>query len=237
MKFGTDGIRGVFGKELQPKHAYILGKILGNWAKQDKTHQKEPKIIIGRDTRSSGKLLEAALVCGICSTGTNAECFGVLPTPAISFYMQNSGASFGVSITASHNPSEHNGLKIFLPSGTKLSKVKESQIEEQLEKDSEFDSLGEGIGKITSKKPTKYTEYIKNNLPYGKQKIALDCSNGALYDLAPKVFQQMGYKVVLVGAHPNGNNINHGCGRCDYLKSQICLRKRRHYQLQNHIFL
>ena len=207
MKFGTDGIRGVFGSQILPQHAFCLGKALGTMANR----QGKP-IIVATDTRESGKILKAAFVCGVIETGTNVVCLGVAPTPAVAFYTQTGAYSFGVSITASHNPWQHNGLKVFSSSGKKLTEKQEKEIESQINQPATFSATGCKYSQIVRKKPTAYTKYVKSNLPSGNLKIVIDCANGATARIAKNIFQQSGHKIYWLGTSPNGKNINQNCG-------------------------
>ncbi|MEG6512532.1 phosphoglucosamine mutase [Desulforamulus ruminis] len=213
--FGTDGVRGVANTELTAEMAFQIGRAGAHVL----TRQGHPrKVIIGRDTRISGDMLEAALVAGICSVGVDAYKVGVLPTPAIAYLTRKLGAGAGVVISASHNPVEDNGIKFFGPSGYKLPDELEAQIEKIV--------LEEGAG---LPKPTagdlgrtyyvedaldQYVEYAKStiNTDLKGLKVVVDCANGAACQVAPRVLAELGAEVIPIFHRPDGVNINAGCG-------------------------
>ncbi|AEG58666.1 phosphoglucosamine mutase [Desulforamulus ruminis] len=213
--FGTDGVRGVANTELTAEMAFQIGRAGAHVL----TRQGHPrKVIIGRDTRISGDMLEAALVAGICSVGVDAYKVGVLPTPAIAYLTRKLGAGAGVVISASHNPVEDNGIKFFGPSGYKLPDELEAQIEKIV--------LEEGAG---LPQPTagdlgrtyyvedaldQYVEYAKStiNTDLKGLKVVVDCANGAACQVAPRVLTELGAEVIPIFHRPDGVNINAGCG-------------------------
>ncbi|WP_273484604.1 phosphoglucosamine mutase [Desulforamulus ruminis] len=213
--FGTDGVRGVANTELTAEMAFQIGRAGAHVL----TRQGHPrKVIIGRDTRISGDMLEAALVAGICSVGVDAYKVGVLPTPAIAYLTRKLGAGAGVVISASHNPVEDNGIKFFGPSGYKLPDELEAQIEKIV--------LEEGAG---LPRPTagdlgrtyyvedaldQYVEYAKStiNIDLKGLKVVVDCANGAACQVAPRVLAELGAEVIPIFHRPDGVNINAGCG-------------------------
>lgn len=213
--FGTDGVRGVANAELTPELAYKIGRC-GGYVLTGKA--KHPQVIIGRDTRISGPMLEAALVAGLLSIGANVIQVGVVSTPGVAYLTRILGADAGVMISASHNPVEDNGIKFFGGDGFKLSDETELEIERLM--DAETDELprpvGGEIGKVTENPEAKfqYMEYIKTSVKSSFEglTIALDCANGAAYELAPRIFEELGAKVIATGANPDGRNINAGCG-------------------------
>lgn len=213
--FGTDGVRGVANKELTADLAFRLGRA-GAHVLTKQGHPK--KVIIGRDTRISGDMLEAALVAGICSVGVDVYKIGVLPTPAIAYLTRKLKAGAGVVISASHNPVEDNGIKFFGPSGYKLPDELETQIEKlALQDDAELPQpIGGDLGRVYFVEDAldQYVEYAKGTISTSLQglKIVVDCANGAAYQVAPKILEELGAEVVPIFHHPDGVNINAGCG-------------------------
>ncbi|TNJ59512.1 phosphoglucosamine mutase [Paenibacillus hemerocallicola] len=213
--FGTDGVRGVANKELTPELAYKIGRSGGYVLTQ---HAEKPVVLIGRDTRVSGPMLEAALVAGLLSIGADVVRLGVISTPGVAYLTRTSGADAGVMISASHNPVEDNGIKFFGSDGFKLFDETELEIERLL--DAPVDELprpvGGDLGTVHDDAEAKfrYTEFLKTtvNRSFQGLKIVLDCAHGAAYELAPKVFRELGAEVHVIGAEPNGRNINDHCG-------------------------
>jgi phosphoglucosamine mutase len=200
--FGTDGVRGVVGKDLTPELVERLGRAATIWSGRG-------RIFIGRDTRASGPELEAALARGIASAGGGAVVAGVLPTPAVALLTLD----LGCVITASHNPPEYNGVKFFDRDGQKLTDTQEEEIEALL------DTPGSGVGEIeeVGVATDSYLEHVVER--FGSDlsglKIGVDCANGAYSGLAPKAFADLGAKVTAIGNEPDGTNINVGCGATD----------------------
>ncbi len=213
--FGTDGVRGVANKELTPELAFKIGKA-GAYVLTGQSGK--PKILVGKDTRISGGLLESALVAGICSVGAEAVIAGVIPTPAIAHLVRSEGFDAGVMISASHNPFEHNGIKYFSGSGYKLSDEIEERIEAIiLDNAEEIESpIGENIGHITYDKTLvdKYIEFAKStcDTDFSGIKIAIDCANGASSVTAERTLKGLGAEVCVIHNTPNGVNINDNCG-------------------------
>lgn len=213
--FGTDGVRGIANRELTPELAYKIGRC-GGYVLTGKA--EHPKVIIGRDTRISGPMLEAALVAGLLSIGANVIRIGVVSTPAVAYLTRTLDADAGVMISASHNPVEDNGIKFFGGDGFKLLDETELEIERLL--DAENDELprpiGGNIGSVRDDEELKfkYAEFLKStvDMSFEGMKIVLDCANGAAYELAPKVFKDLGAEVITMAAYPNGTNINDHCG-------------------------
>ncbi|MVO99965.1 phosphoglucosamine mutase [Paenibacillus lutrae] len=213
--FGTDGVRGVANKELTPEMAFKIGRC-GGFVLTGKA--KHPKVVIGRDTRISGPMLESALVAGLLSIGANVIRLGVVSTPAVAYLTRVMGADAGVMISASHNPVEDNGIKFFGGDGYKLLDETENEIERLL--DADCDDLprpvGGQIGSVSDdlKAKQKYADFVKAtvNHSFGGMKIVMDCSNGAAYELAPKIFRELGAEVITLAVEPDGCNINEGCG-------------------------
>ena len=215
--FGTDGVRGVANKELTPELAFKLGRCGGYVLTKDKK-EKRPKVIIGRDTRISGHMLEGALVAGLLSIGVEVMRLGVISTPGVAFLTRALGADAGVMISASHNPVADNGIKFFGGDGFKLSDEMELEIEALL--DAEQDHLprpvGAEIGAVMDYREggQKYISYLKTSVKnsFDGLKVVLDCANGAVSSIAPQLFCDLGADTVLIANNPDGLNINEGCG-------------------------
>ena len=213
--FGTDGVRGIANSELTPELAFQLGKA-GALVLTKGTHK--PKILVAKDTRISGDLLESAMVSGMLSVGAEAVLLGVVPTPAVAYLVREYGADAGVMISASHNPVEFNGIKFFNREGFKLSDALEDEIQKIIEED--FDGIpvliGGDIGHVShAENATRdYVEFAAKTLEGDLRgmKIALDCANGASYKSAVDTFEKLGAKVHVIHNEPNGININEHCG-------------------------
>ncbi len=214
--FGTDGVRGVANTDLRPELAFRLGRaatyLFGN-------NQGQPVFIIGRDTRISGQMLEAALAAGICSAGGQAVLAGIMPTPAVAFLTRRLGAQAGVVISASHNPFPDNGIKFFAGDGYKLPDPVEDKLEEIVL--SAVDDLprptGEAIGTILYRHDLldSYIDYAAGTVAgtdLRDLKIVVDCAQGAAYEAAPRVLRRLGAKVIAINDQPTGTNINEKCG-------------------------
>ncbi|WP_175986405.1 phosphoglucosamine mutase [Bacillus sp. Marseille-Q1617] len=213
--FGTDGVRGVANTELTPELAFKLGRFGGYVLTKDATR---PKILIGRDTRISGHMLEGALVAGLLSIGAEVMRLGVISTPGVSYLTKALGAQAGVMISASHNPVADNGIKFFGPDGFKLSDDQELEIEELL--DQTEDSLprptGADLGQVSDyfEGGQKYLQYLKQTVDedFDGLHIALDCAHGATSSLATHLFADLDADISTMGASPDGLNINEGVG-------------------------
>ncbi|WP_299445836.1 phosphoglucosamine mutase [uncultured Phascolarctobacterium sp.] len=213
--FGTDGVRGVANVELTPELAFKLGYAAAKYFSREGS---APKIIIGRDTRRSGQMLEAALAAGICSAGGNAHLLGVMPTPAVSFLTSVVNANAGVVISASHNPFEDNGIKFFSRTGHKLPDTVEDEIEAIVKTPIDYSKAvsGSSVGSITHEDNLAEL-YIKHILGTAYAdlkglKVVMDCSNGANSQIAPVILRSLGAEVITIFNDPNGININNGCG-------------------------
>lgn len=213
--FGTDGVRGVANSELTPELAFKIGRA-GAYVLTSDAHK--PKILVGRDTRISGEMLESALIAGICSVGAQAVCVGVIPTPAIAYLVRTQGFDAGVMISASHNPFEHNGIKYFNSEGYKLSDEIEERIEAIILDNAEEISrpTHENVGRI-SHDSTLCEKYIKfaastTEVRLDGMKIAIDCANGASSVTAQKALEILGAEVSVINNSPDGTNINADCG-------------------------
>ena len=213
--FGTDGVRGVANSQLTPELAFNLGRA-GAFVLSKET--KHPRIVIGRDTRISGAMLEASLTAGICSVGADVLKVGVLPTPGISYLTRSLGAAAGVVISASHNPVEDNGIKFFSASGHKLPDALEDEIEQLvLGNDKPWPvPVGGEVGRVieVSDPVGQYVNYLKGSIPCDLKgiRIVMDCANGAAYEAAPRVLRELGAEVIPLFCEPDGVNINKDCG-------------------------
>lgn len=213
--FGTDGVRGIANTELTAELAYNLGRA-GAYVLTEGTHK--PKILVAKDTRISGDMLEAALVAGILSVGAEAVILGVVPTPAVAHLTREYKADAGVMISASHNPVEYNGIKFFDNRGYKLSDELEDQIQSIIE--SKFQGVPSPTGRELGKSSIKvgalseYIEYALSTINGDLKglRVALDCANGACYKAAVKAFRALGADVYVINDNPDGNNINENCG-------------------------
>lgn len=229
--FGTDGIRGTANRfPMTAEVALQVGAatarvLLARAGGGRRTHYPKPRIIIGKDTRISCYMIEQALTSGICSMGADVLLTGPLPTPAIAFLVQNMRADAGIVVSASHNPYEDNGIKIFDHEGYKLSDAVEKQIEElvwdQIESSGPSEAshpMHERIGRTVRLDDAggRYIVNLKNSLPPGFHlqdvPVVVDCANGAAYKVAPMLFRELGAQVITRGCEPNGTNINKGVG-------------------------
>lgn len=213
--FGTDGVRGIANTELTCDLAFKLGKA-GAYVLTEGAHK--PKILVGMDTRISGDMLEAALTAGILSVGAEVVSLGVVPTPAVAYLVRKYKADAGVVISASHNPVEYNGIKFFNSNGYKLSDELEDRIQNIIEND--FEGIPAPVGGNLGRKTIKtdagedYTKFAVSTADTDLKglKIALDCANGAGYDVAVKAFRKLGAEVIVINNDPDGININKDCG-------------------------
>lgn len=214
--FGTDGVRGVANKELTPELAFRLGRAATAFFGEE-THC-QPVIVIGRDTRISGQMLEAALAAGICSAGGKAILAGVVPTPAVAYLTRKLNAQAGVVISASHNPYPDNGIKFFAGTGYKLPDAVEEKLEDLVLQttDELARPTAEGVGTIEYRHDLikEYMDYAVSTVgdSFSGLKIVVDCSNGAAFEVAPAVLKSLGAEVVVINDSPNGININKDCG-------------------------
>ena len=215
--FGTDGIRGKVGESpITPdfvlKLGWAAGKVLAG--------QGSKKVIIGKDTRISGYMLESALEAGLAAAGLSAAFTGPMPTPAIAYLTRTFRAEAGVVISASHNPFDDNGIKFFSTEGTKLPDDVEAAIEAEIEKEITCVPSAElGRASRIVDAAGRYIEFCKGTFPselsLNSLKIVVDCANGATYHIAPNVLRELGAEVITIGASPNGMNINKECGATD----------------------
>lgn len=213
--FGTDGVRGIANTELTAVTAYNLGRA-GAYVLTEGTHK--PKILVAKDTRISGDMLEAALVAGILSVGAEAVMLGVVPTPTVAHLTREYNADAGIMISASHNPVEYNGIKFFDNKGYKLPDELEDEIQRIIESDFEGvpSPTGHDLGKSTVDVGglDEYIEFAKSTIPVDLKglKVALDCANGACYKAAVRAFRELGAEVYVINDNPDGTNINENCG-------------------------
>jgi len=216
--FGTDGVRGLAGGKLNAMNVMRLALAAGIHLKKTSTYNK---ILVGKDTRRSGYMIENALVSGLTAIGFDVIQIGPMPTPAIAFITENMRCDAGIMITASHNPFYDNGIKFFDHTGNKLSKACESEIEEiysNMERIENAFVTRKEIGRSVRIDDVigRYIVHIKNSFPkkyslYGKR-VVVDCANGAAYIVAPTVFRELGAEVIVLANEPDGYNINTNCG-------------------------
>jgi len=213
--FGTDGIRGTVGQapitpDFVLRLAHAVGRVL-------KSHEEHPTVLIGKDTRISGYMLESALESGFASAGVDVLLLGPVPTPAVAYLTRAQRASLGVVISASHNPFADNGIKFFSAQGTKLPDEWELEVEAALEEAPVWvDSAQLGKARRLDDAAGRYIEFCKStfasDLTLKGMKVVVDAAHGAAYHIAPKVFHELGAEVVAIGCAPDGLNINHGVG-------------------------
>ena len=214
--FGTDGVRGVANSELTCELALQIGRAAA-MVLTDSNH-RHPKILIGKDTRLSSDMLEAALTAGLCSVGANVVQLGVIPTPAVAYLVGKYKADAGVMLTASHNPCEFNGIKIFSGDGYKLPDALEEQIEAIVldHKATPPTPTGGDVGSVSTAPNVvrDYIDHIKSTVPFALtgMRIAIDCANGAASRTAEQLFTELGATCYMLSNHPDGVNVNDNCG-------------------------
>ena len=218
--FGTDGIRGIAGEYLTAPLAYLTGFAVALTVGRRKENGERPRAVIGKDTRVSSDMLEAALISGLCSGGADVEPVGVAPTPAVAYLTKKENTDMGIVISASHNSFEHNGIKIFNAEGFKLSDDLETEIERLIDSPEEMiPKTGGEMGRLFSGRYSsgRYIEHLQKRIEgdFTSLKIAIDCANGAASPTAERLFRKLGSRVKIINSHPNGVNINHGCGSTD----------------------
>ncbi|MFV8830023.1 phosphoglucosamine mutase [Alkalihalobacterium sp. APHAB7] len=212
--FGTDGVRGVANTELTPELAFKLGRI-GGYILTKNT--QKPKVLIGRDTRISGEMLEGALVAGLLSIGAEVMRLGVISTPGVAFLTKALSAQAGIMISASHNPVADNGIKFFGPDGFKLLDTQEQEIETLLDQEDTLPRpVGSELGQVNDyfEGGQKYLQFLKQTVQedFAGLRVALDCAHGAASSLAPHLFADLEADIYTMGTSPNGININAGVG-------------------------
>jgi phosphoglucosamine mutase len=234
--FGTDGIRGTANiSPMTPELALALGKAVAFVAGRNKAHR--PRILIGKDTRLSGYMIEQALAAGICSMGARVILCGPIPTPAVAQLTVSMRADAGIVISASHNPYQDNGIKIFGGDGFKLPDEEEAEIERLMDSDAAMGArpTGPGIGKATRLDDAggRYVVFAKTTFPRGllldNVRVVVDAAHGAAYKVAPLVFAELGASVTAIGVKPNGVNINrdHGALHPDNVRTEV-VKKNAH---------
>jgi len=216
--FGTDGVRGKAGKKVSAVNAMRLAMATGIYFKQ---FSKTNKILVGKDTRRSGYMIENAIVSGLTAVGFDVIQIGPMPTPAIAFLTENMRCDAGIMISASHNPYFDNGIKFFDGEGNKLNRDKEEQIETIFEDGAAIEAA-QAVDKYIGKSKRiddvigRYIVHIKNSFPkplsLAGKRVVIDCANGAGYIVGPTILQELGADVVVIGDNPDGFNINEGCG-------------------------
>lgn len=214
--FGTDGIRGVVGENLPADMAFRVGQAVATVLKEDKGSR--PTVVIGKDTRVSSDMLESALVAGICSVGGDVKPVGTIPTPAVAYLAVREKADAGIVISASHNPYEHNGIKVFSGEGYKLSDAVEERIEAHILSDAPMAQVTRGdIGRChhgSEALRKEYIDFVASTIESDLSglKILCDCANGASSTTAPALFARFKAKTDFIHTEPDGVNINNGCG-------------------------
>jgi phosphoglucosamine mutase len=207
--FGTDGVRGVAGEEVTAELALALGS-----AATAETPRARPQVLIVRDTRESGQMLESALASGVAAAGGEAWLAGVLPTPAASVLVRRHGLDLAAVISASHNPWRDNGIKFFGPDGGKVDDALERGIEARIAAAAPSDGPETGRVRVLEGALGDYLRELQTTfqLELSDRKIVVDCANGATYRAAPAIFERLGAEVSAIGVDPDGRNINEGCG-------------------------
>ena len=228
--FGTDGIRGISNKDpMTAETTMRIGMAVGSVF----THSKSARrAVIGKDTRLSGYLLEPALTAGLIAVGMDVLIGGPMPTPALAMLTKNLGADLGVMISASHNPYQDNGIKLFSSDGHKLSDELEEKIEERIDSELEqFREVPDRLGRTHRLKDSqsRYIASVKktfpDNLTLRGLRIVVDCANGAAYRVAPTILSELGAEVITLGVSPNGTNINQACGSThpEHMQEQVVI--------------
>ncbi len=214
--FGTDGVRGIANTELSCERAMAIGRAVGTILIE--SCRRRPIFVIGSDTRTSSDMLVSAVTAGVCSVGADVISLGVIPTPAVAYLVGKYKADAGIMISASHNPSEFNGIKVFSGDGYKLPDMLEERVEALVldETDQGVYPTGDAVGKVTYAKNGRkdYIDHVKSSVLYSLDglNIAIDCANGAASMTAKQLFTELGANVHILFDQPNGANINEGCG-------------------------
>lgn len=232
--FGTDGVRGIANKDLTPELAYKIGRA-GAYIL---AREKNGKIVVGKDTRLSGDMLEAALTAGICSMGLDVISVGIMPTPAVAYLTRKYEALAGVVISASHNPGEYNGIKFFDSKGFKLPDEVEEEIEDIILNNKELNLFptGENIGRVIVENNGRedYINYLISiiDLDLTGVKIAMDCGHGALYKIGPEIIKRLGGQLIVINTEPTGMNINDNCGSTNpEMIQELVIKEKAHIGL------
>lgn len=230
--FGTDGVRGIANQDLQPELAFYLGRAFAG--ELSAAEDRSKRVIIGRDTRISGTMLEAALVAGITSTGVDVWCVGEIPTPGVAFLIRHYEAAGGVMVSASHNPAPDNGIKFFAGDSFKLSDDEEDRIEAMVHRlaggeDSLPRPTGSDVGRALDRPDLslEYADYLMSTVDVRLKgrRVVLDCAHGAAHKIAPQVFRALGAEVIALHIEPDGVNINVGSGSTDLQTLQQAVRE------------
>jgi phosphoglucosamine mutase len=233
--FGTDGVRGVAGRELTARLAMDLA-VAGAGVLSGADPSRRAVAVVGRDPRTSGEFLEAAVAAGLASAGVDVRRLGVIPTPAVAYLTDALNADFGVMLSASHNPAPDNGIKFFARGGLKLPDEAEDEIERRLVAGPGGGGVPElGFGRITdaSGERERYLDHLLATLPdsagpapLAGMRVVVDCAHGAAYEMAPRMLRRAGAEVTAIGTKPDGDNINSGCGSTslDALKAAVIAR-------------
>lgn len=235
--FGTDGIRGRSNQDpILPSQIVRIGQALGVLLTQDKLgHRYKQQVLIGKDTRISGYMIEMALASGLNSMGVHVLLVGPLPTPGIGFLARNMRSKAGIVISASHNQYYDNGIKIFGSSGFKISKSQQEQIEDMVQNACFEDKVAEaqniGRSKRIDDAGGRYILHVKSHFPQDAtlegMRLVLDCANGACYKVAPQILEELGAEVIVLHNTPNGFNINKDCGACYPEKAAHAVREHK----------
>ena len=228
LKFGTDGIRGPVQTEITPEVCLRIGHAAGFVLKEEGLDT----VMIGKDTRVSGYMLEAALEAGFIAAGMNVRLLGPIPTPGVAYLTKTFRKQFGLVISASHNNFLDNGIKIFDANGVKISREIELKIEKLLKSELHLVPTSElGKAEAFHESTARYIEFCKSTVPaevsFNKLRIVIDCANGACYKVSPKVFKELGAEVISFGVDPDGFNINHECGSTHPELAQEMVLKHR----------
>ena len=231
LKFGTDGIRGPVQTEITPEVCLRIGHATGIVLKEEGLDT----VMIGKDTRVSGYMLEAALEAGFIAAGVNVRLLGPIPTPGVAYLTKTFRKQFGLVISASHNSFLDNGIKIFDANGIKISRDIELRIEKILKNDLDLvETLSLGKAESFHESTARYIEFCKSTVPaditFNNLRIVVDCANGACYKVSPAVFKELGAEVIEFGVNPDGFNINHECGStCPELAQEMVIKHRADY--------
>ncbi|MFC4563538.1 phosphoglucosamine mutase [Nocardiopsis mangrovi] len=227
--FGTDGVRGVAGRDLTATLALDLAAAAARvLTPEARDEGARPKAVVGRDPRASGEFLEAAVVAGLAGAGVDVVRLGVLPTPAVAYLTAELDADFGVMLSASHNPAPDNGIKIFGRGGQKLADSAEDEIEEAVGVAHE-DAVGAAVGRVTDADDgaERYIAHVVASLGQSLNglRVVVDCANGAASSVAPEALRRAGAEVITIGDAPDGLNINEGCGSTHLEELQEAVRR------------
>ena len=228
IKFGTDGIRGPVESKITPEVCLRIGHAAGVILKE----MGWDTVLIGKDTRVSGYMLESALQAGFIAAGVNVRLLGPLPTPGVAYLTRSLRNQFGLVISASHNNYLDNGIKLFAGTGEKISKEAEKKIENLLAGDLKPVKTAElGKAQRFDESGDRYIEFCKSTVPsdvsFESLRIVIDCANGACYKVSPSIFRELGAEVITIGTEPDGYNINHECGSTNPARAQEEVIKQR----------